>query len=605
MAEDGYYGYVEGEASNQINWAEIGKNMSDMLVTQKRVREEKRVAIDDASRELGEELANAPTGTYDAGNDFVLGYAQNAQEYRMMADRLLKSGQMKLKDYMVGRANINSDTETLFSLAKEYQVEFAEKMERYDNDKSAFLEVWEMEQVEGMANLNGITAIPNPTNGIVTLLNKDGSTMTANGMRSRLKNRYDRFDIQGETAKVVEALGVDIRMMDKDDNLDVKWEKGVGAWLTTEATQTEKGNYIGMENDEIASMLANPYDAASVLVDHTDNNYTFVNKADLKGKKAKANEIVIDYTQPVSLRVQLTEDQEIDAKEAIRKQIRTKIDSKVTAQFNNQQYSPERKAKAAATVQAGLDFDKQLNFAQNIGSLYGGSAQEIKVSESAIRAINPSIKRLDRNNKGVTILYNNGESEPIEFTQDGKPLTENQFIESMYNFVAPTIDGKTLSVTDFKKLAEKGMSKEREFMLLGEGEMISDSSETSSVGPKVEKIVSDIQNTTGVMSGTPLSNALQALVKIAVTGVDMDAIEKNRVTQKTKDQIDDLFLDKNVQTKKLSNNRIEVTLPGKESIYLDLSDNDNLSVEMSKLATYIKSSEKSSGSSNTVNYGEK
>jgi hypothetical protein len=85
----------------------------------------------------------------------------------------------------------------------------------------------------------------------------------------------------------------------------------------------------------------------------------------------------------------------------------------------------------------------------------------------------------------------------------------------------------------------------------------------------------------------------------------MDAIEKNRVTQKTKDQIDDLFLDKNVQTKKLSNNRIEVTLPGKESIYLDLSDNDNLSVEMSKLATYMKSSGRSSGSSNTVNYGEK
>ena len=152
MAEDGYYGYVEGEAANQINWGEIGKNMSDMLVTQKRVREEKRVAIDDASRELGEELANAPTGTYDAGNEFVLGYAENAQQYRMMADKLLKSGQMKLKDYMVGRANINSDTDTMFSLAQEYQTEFAEKMKRYDNDESAFLEVWEMEQVEGMAN---------------------------------------------------------------------------------------------------------------------------------------------------------------------------------------------------------------------------------------------------------------------------------------------------------------------------------------------------------------------------------------------------------------------------------------------------------------------
>ena len=198
MAEDGYYGYVEGEAANQINWGEIGSNMSKMLLDEKRIREEKKTAIDDASRELGEELANAPTGTYDAGNEFVLNYAENAQQFRMMSDVLLKSGKLKLKDYTLMRENINSDTDTMFSLAQEYQTEFAEKMKRYDNDESAFLEVWEMEQVEGMANLNGITATPNPTNGIVTLLNKDGSTMTVNGMRSRLKNRYDRFDIDGE-----------------------------------------------------------------------------------------------------------------------------------------------------------------------------------------------------------------------------------------------------------------------------------------------------------------------------------------------------------------------------------------------------------------------
>ena len=79
--------------------------------------------------------------------------------------------------------------------------------------------------------------------------------------------------------------------------------------------------------------------------------------------------------------------------------------------------------------------------------------QEMKTSESAIRAINPSIERLDRDNEGVKIFYNDGKSETIEFKQDGKFLTEDQFIESMYNFVAPTIDGKTLSVTDFKELA--------------------------------------------------------------------------------------------------------------------------------------------------------
>ena len=169
MAEDGYYGYVEGEAANQINWGEIGKNMSDMLVTQKRVREEKRVAIDDASRDLGEELAKAPVGTYDAGNKFILGYAENAQQYRMMTDKLLKSGQLKLKDYMVGRANINSNTETLFDLTAGWQKEYAIKMQRLKENKSQPLEALMMEELEEMANLRDVTAMPDPTNGLVNL----------------------------------------------------------------------------------------------------------------------------------------------------------------------------------------------------------------------------------------------------------------------------------------------------------------------------------------------------------------------------------------------------------------------------------------------------
>ena len=391
MAEDGYYGYVEGEAANQINWGEIGKNMSDMLVTQKRVREEKRVAIDDASRELGEELANAPTGTYDAGNEFVLGYAENAQQYRMMADKLLKSGQLKLKDYMVGRANINSDTDTMFSLAQEYQTEFAEKMKRYDNDESAFLEVWEMEQVEGMANLNGVKATPNPTNGIVTLLNKDGSTMTVNGMRSRLKNRYDRFDIDGETQNIADSLGIDVRMLGKDK---AKWEKGVGVWLTT-ADPKQKVEYKAMENDKIQSVLTNPYNTASVLIDHgAEGKYTFINKASITdGYKAKANEIVIDYTQPMSERVTLTPKQEEEAAEVIRRQIRTKIDTKITAQFKNEQYSPERRAMANVTAAGSGDKKQETKDVSLWMEMYGADTDEKNLLLSSLIASPLSLKR--------------------------------------------------------------------------------------------------------------------------------------------------------------------------------------------------------------------
>jgi hypothetical protein len=225
----------------------------------------------------------------------------------------------------------------------------------------------------------------------------------------------------------------------------------------------------------------------------------------------------------------------------------------------------------------------------------------MKTAESAIRAINPSVTQLDRNDEGVRIFYDNAPSELIEFTQDGKPLTENQFIESMYNFVAPTIDGKTLAVTDFKKLAEKGMSKEREFMLLGEGETISDSSETSSVGPKVEKIVSDLNKIQDETLDDLTADDVTLFVNSEFYKKEFkdngkrylsEDVLKYKVINETIKQINNNF--KNIETTILDENRIEVKLPGQESIYLDLSDSDNLIGVISKLETYIKKSGRSS-----------
>ena len=46
-----YYKFAERSAESQINWAEVGKNVTDMLNTEASIREEKKAAIDEASRQ--------------------------------------------------------------------------------------------------------------------------------------------------------------------------------------------------------------------------------------------------------------------------------------------------------------------------------------------------------------------------------------------------------------------------------------------------------------------------------------------------------------------------------------------------------------------------
>ena len=59
-----YYGYVERDVANQTDWSAITKSMNDMLTTESKRREDKKGAIDQASREFGKVLTNAPGSSH-------------------------------------------------------------------------------------------------------------------------------------------------------------------------------------------------------------------------------------------------------------------------------------------------------------------------------------------------------------------------------------------------------------------------------------------------------------------------------------------------------------------------------------------------------------
>ena len=128
-----YYNFAERSADSQINWAEVGKNVTEMLQTESAIREEKKAAIDEASRQYGEVLANAPTGDFQSANEWTLDFANDAAQMRLMQDRLLKSGRLSVRDYTVQRQSLNDGTNQMFAISKEYQDIYADKKARYEN----------------------------------------------------------------------------------------------------------------------------------------------------------------------------------------------------------------------------------------------------------------------------------------------------------------------------------------------------------------------------------------------------------------------------------------------------------------------------------------
>ena len=71
------FGYVERQAT-QVDWSAVGKQFTDVIQEESRVRQEKKAAIDEASREMVKYLQDAPTGDNLTAAKFTLDYANDA-----------------------------------------------------------------------------------------------------------------------------------------------------------------------------------------------------------------------------------------------------------------------------------------------------------------------------------------------------------------------------------------------------------------------------------------------------------------------------------------------------------------------------------------------
>jgi len=329
--------------------------VTDMLATESALREEKKAAIDEASRQFGNVLSNAPTGDFQSANEWTLNFANDAAQQRLIQDRLLKSGRMDLRDYTIQRQNLNDSTEQLFAISKEYQDKYKEAVDRYGSDKSQEFEIWLTKQAEGLSNFTNTKAYINPTNGQVSIAQMkkvkgaDGKEVfvmddnpdnyvSVNQLKNRMNVKLDKYKYQEAVDKQVDSLGEvtltkvsklrgAYRMLRIDEFTDpTKRER-----LTDEEKQVIT-TYMDWENNMIESELANPFNQLGLLTDAinkvpgTNDFYDFTFDPEL----AKTNKkyIYIEDDGSGMPRPKFTEEQNKVAADFLRTQTRNSLDQK-------------------------------------------------------------------------------------------------------------------------------------------------------------------------------------------------------------------------------------------------------------------------------------
>ena len=460
LGQEGAF-YAERQPTDYIDWSKISSDLSKTLDAEAQRRTELKAFLDEENRLAINELQKSPQGEHKGANQFALEFADNGSKYLLMLNKMLKSGQMSVKDYTVAVQNIKDGTNDTFSMLKEYQANFKDIMDRAKNDDNQMLELFTSSQIEGYGDFNKSQIYIDPSSGRVSIAMKekkivDGKEVyvmtnnpnqiaTVSSLRGQLKARYDKFNVDNATDLYVKSLGKEIEAV-----------KAAGGYNNI-SDVTAKDDFYKAETDAIHAMLTNPLHNSSILTNSkkfTDDGkqYGFTyDKAEAERDPSKillrldpsSNVAMPDFESTENGRKQM----EI-ATEWIRKQARTKYDKQTQFQEVAPRYAPEY------VYRRGEEKKNDVNTAMMLGTLYAGDDAGLKAATDYFSNFYPSIKKVKRTPKGVVVTMENEKGEMEDrpllsfYDASGKKLkTQEQFIKSA---------GTLFGLKDIDTILQKG-----------------------------------------------------------------------------------------------------------------------------------------------------
>ena len=482
------YKYVERQVDDQINWAEVTSNLANTLKEEGRVRQEKKDAIDNASREYAKILNNVPVGENTELNKFALNAASDLQQQMLMQTTLLKSGQLDPRQYTIMRQNLTDGTDQAFSLFQNYNAEYDKKMAMMDpnlppSERASAMQTWQMAELEGFGNFKNSKLVINPNTGLMSMAkmvpdpNFTGDPANApmvpdmnnlqsvQALENRLKGTVTQYDVMGAADTYLDSLGADKRAV-----ITGLGQKYTSATIKTisDATAKQKGSWKSMSTKELdaeakrlgvdaselieITLFSESQDnwvkgqlgvggtaAASVLLDYKSVNpitgepYTQLQWSKANEAKAKKDSNIILMKNVDGRMVpDLSEDQQAEAERVMKTQINIGLDYEET--LTTQKTGFEKSATNEKSDNAKKDNKAVVG---NIAKLWYGDDAEVKTAEDYLKSTNPEIAAITRTGEGVVIEYTAKSGLPVQeipFKQNGQTVSQEQFVEGNANY---------------------------------------------------------------------------------------------------------------------------------------------------------------------------
>jgi hypothetical protein len=469
------FGYVKRDVQDmQINWAEVGQNVRNVLDEESRIRQEKKDAIDKATREYEQRVTDSNLLGEDVEfNKGVLQFSADAQEMILMQDMLLKSGQLKPSDYTIMRQNMVDGTNEVFKTIELFNNERDAVMQGVDNLELSLDNLENFALVQEASNFNKNRIVFDPYSGKVNVANMvedpnnpggplvpDNNPNTLRSVQSLsniIRDKVARFDViasaEEYSKKLAPAVAETIKSMggtytkgtiEKITSYFI--EKGGGFTPTEEEAKKlieELGLDPKMSTDAIVnihrainqmgeSIVSNDRQGMSILIDFAKiaeggDYITTFNEADtVDANGNRLENVILKRQENGRIIYELTDAQKKEAKKQWTTQVASFLEENTEVRVQDIIGKPPAPPKPSAAEEAAKRADNDAIEAQKLwNELWGASPEEKKniltafLSRAAklddgLVAINPTADGL-----GLDIEYlDTAKNTRIEFTDD-------------------------------------------------------------------------------------------------------------------------------------------------------------------------------------------
>ena len=490
-----YYKAQPVAAQTQINWAEVGKNFSDMLAEDKRVKDEKRAALDEMSREAVNVINNVEDGQDATANQWWLTAGGEIQDAMLMATGLLKSGQISANQFVKMQQNVNDGTDGLIGVFEKFNEDYELKKERMGcNDPegvgcSQKLEYWAMEQLEGMGNFQNTAVVVNPETLMLSvvdlvdgkIVNDPNKVRSINSLQTMAGSEFNLFDLDAATSEFAKKTGkwkqviagesnaikkgidtiVSNPMFKGFDEKNIKLLEDMGVSSEIIAELQAQGNiYFAAEEQLVQTIMADNLQSTSILTDNigsddNGNDYDFTfNKERGENEilmKQEGGFLVPDFTDEIGKR-QLEK-----VEKFIKTDTRNQLDSDISTKVNDTYRTPPKinnKNETDATKKAKGEEKRQGELAQSIYDyLTSTDVNDLNRLESEIKAFNNKVETFKKIGTDIIIDFRDAKGEDTYTETISVNNTSLADLNAtLLNLISPT------SVTDPKNIVSNSVT---------------------------------------------------------------------------------------------------------------------------------------------------